>query len=183
MGSRVVVGVDPGVTGGIAILDGSQAKVHPMPTMPNPNGRGRTIDAHRVRDIIKAAVSNNGEPPWVILERQQAMPRQGVVSTFSTGMGVGIIYGISCALGAPIEMVQVKTWQSAMFRGMPHKDTKAASIRRCKELFPQVCLLPTPKCTRESHGLADALLLAAYGHRTLVACAPQLGRSLESPLS
>ena len=162
---RTVVGIDPGLAGGIAILNNGQATVQPMPVLPNPNGRGNSIDARRVTDLLRQIMAQDPAPPLVVLERQQPMPRQGVTSTFATGLGQGLLLGICCGLGVPVEIVQAQRWQKVMFAGRPRQDSKAASIQRCQELFPSVSLLATPRCKRPHDGMADALMIAEYGRR------------------
>ena len=52
------------------------------------------------------------EPEMVFIEQQQAMPRQGVASTFKTGFGYGVYIGILHALGYSYTVVIPRKWKS-----------------------------------------------------------------------
>ena len=61
---------------------------------------------------------------------------------------------------------ELVTWQKAMHAGTPGEDTKARSIAAAQRLFPLTSLLQNPRCRVAHDGMAEALLLAAYGQRT-----------------
>ncbi len=167
VGNRIVIGIDPGLAGGIAILDGDAAEAHVMPTLKDPRGRGRIIDTRRLLEMIEANIKEDQGLPHVFVETQRPMLGQGVRSMFTIGKGVGILEGLCSALHVPFEFLQPRRWQTAMFAGLPHKDTKAAAIKRASEPFPRVSLLATARCTKLHHGLADARLIATFGRRML----------------
>lgn len=93
----------------------------------------------------------------VILERQQAMPRQGVSSTFKIGQRFGEFRGILAALGLPWVEVRAVEWKKAM--GLSGKDKNAARAM-AQQLFPKVSFERV-----KDHGRAEAFLLAEYGRR------------------
>ena len=167
VGNRIVIGIDPGLAGGIAILDGDDTEVHIMPTLKDPRGRGKTINTHRIVEIIEGTLKEGLPRPHVVIEAQRPMPQQGVRSMFSLGKGSGVVEGVCAALRLPCEFVDARQWQKAMFAGIPHRDTKAAAILKAKQLYPNVSLLATDRCRKAHDGLADALLIATYGQRVL----------------
>ncbi len=95
-----------------------------------------------------------------IIERSQAMPKQGVSSTFKVGVGYGIWLGLLVAIGIPYTEVRPNIWKAKMLAGKG-KD-KGASIIRAKQLFPQISNELT---LVKHHNKAEALLLAAYGQQ------------------
>ena len=167
MKTRLFIGIDPGLSGGIAMLGGNETVVRPMPVMNHPKGRGRCVDANALRGVITQAVARHPQSPLVVIERQQPMPKQGVTSTFSIGESFGLLIGICVGLELPFEIVPARVWQKVVFNGIASKNTKAASIRKCGELYPTVCLLPTPRCKKPSDGMADALMIATFAQRCL----------------
>jgi hypothetical protein len=54
-----------------------------------------------------------------------------------------------------------------MLAGTPGEDTKQRSVIAAQRLFPNVSLLPTPRCKKPSDGIADALLIAEWGRRKM----------------
>lgn len=91
------------------------------------------------------------------------MPGQGVTSMFSFGLNFGWIQGMLTAYGIPFELVRPQKWK----KEYSITGDKNTSIAVCKRLFPDVSLLPTERCRKESDGMAEALLMAEYARRKL----------------
>lgn len=156
------IGIDCGLTGAVALIGEHSWVVRVTPTLP----KGKT--GHQYNDAGMAAMlaaCQHALPQvgLVVLEKQQAMPGQGVSSMFSVGLGFGLWRGIIAALGLPMLIVHPRTWQKVMLRDIPGDDTKARSIIAASRLFPGVDLKRTPRCKGPDHNFADALLLAQYG--------------------
>jgi hypothetical protein len=100
----------------------------------------------------------------VYIERQQAMPKQGVSSTFSTGYGFGLWIGMLVALRLPYTVVGPREWQKDMLAGTTG-DTKARSILRALQLYPGLPLTRPNGRKPTLDGVADAALIATYGLR------------------
>ncbi len=83
------------------------------------------------------------------------------MSTFKFGINYGKLLGILRVYEIDTQLVSPQKWKKAM--GVT-KD-KQPSINKAKELFPNVSLLPTPRCTKDHDGMAEALLIAEYGRR------------------
>ena len=151
----VYIGVDPGKNGGLAwIIDGeARAKRLTLTTLAT--------------DI--ASICRNAEMLWqevtCYVEQVHAMPHQGSVSTFSFGENYGGILWTLVAVNSlvpadmEINIVTPQKWKKAM--GVTAD--KRTSIRRCKELFPDVDLRATARCKKDHDGMAEALLIAEYG--------------------
>lgn len=150
-----IVGIDPGQSGGIALLNGTQAEGDVMPVI------GKEIDGHEVARVLTAA-----RPDLVVIEKVSAMPKQGVTSTFNFGAGYGRLLGVCDALGIPYRLVTPQTWKKRVLAGTA-KD-KDAAVAFVKRGFPMVELTPGKK--RVPHdGIADAVCLAEYGRQLMVA--------------
>jgi len=74
----VILGIDPGLSGGIAILNGDLPDVLPMPVIDAANGKGHALDTQRIGTLVRIVANHGGR---AVIERQQAMPKQGITST------------------------------------------------------------------------------------------------------
>ncbi len=149
------VGIDPGLSGAIAVLfdDDRQPLWHPMPTVRS--GKKRAIDGALARDWIFDPM----ESSLVAIEKVGAMPGQGVTSCFSFGAGWGKIQGVCDGLRLPYVMVAPQTWKKKILDGLGHD--KTATIRYCMMRWPTLGLI-APGCRTPHDGAADALCLALF---------------------
>ena len=99
----------------------------------------------------------------VFIEKQQAFPKQGVVSTFNLGIHYGTLLGILKTLKIPYEEIAPKKWQKAMLGSgrRTRKENKKLSLEKAKSLFPYLNI-------GKHDGKSDALLIAEYGRRFLI---------------
>lgn len=145
------IGIDPGLDGALALLERGKLLVEDMPTLRLQ--RGREIDIPRLA-VILSEWGCSALDTRVIVERQQAMPGQGVSSTLKTGIGYGVILGVLGALRIPFERVQAQQWKRKF--GLLRSD-KRASIARARELHPDA-----PLSLSKHHGRAEAILIAEW---------------------
>lgn len=141
----MIIGIDPGKTGGIAYIKGSEVRAYPMPDKP--------IGVRDLYDRICRRVSPS--LLYVVLEQVHASPQMGVSSAFTFGQGFGNLEMLVLCRLTPERLVMVtpQKWQTAL--KCLTKGDKRVSLERAKELFPDVdSTLKT----------ADALLLAYYGY-------------------
>jgi crossover junction endodeoxyribonuclease RuvC len=151
------IGIDPGLSGAIAIISDDSLKVFDMPTMTvDRNGKAkRQVSANELADLLRSCAGNDCH---VYVERVSAMAGQGVTSVFSFGRSFGMIEGILAALKMPVTFVAPATWVKGVGRG-PGKD---ASRARAMELFPmQQEFFKRVK----DDGRADAALIAHWGRK------------------
>ncbi len=146
------IGIDPGLHGGLAGINGGSVIVEPMPVV------GGDIDAHGVSCFLDGVHAS-----MVCMEKVHAMPKQGVSSTFKFGKGYGIILGVCAAMNIHVELVTPQAWKAVVLAGTT-KD-KDAAIAWCNRAFPTVSLIPQG-CRVPHDGLADALCIAEYARRT-----------------
>ena len=127
-----IIGIDPGLSGAVAVLTGSDSLiVIDMPTMTvERNGKSkRQVSASELAAIFANFNSNDTH---VFVEKVSAMAGQGVTSVFSFGRSFGMIEGILAAFKLPVTYVAPATWVKAVGRGQG----KDASRARAMELFP-----------------------------------------------
>lgn len=154
--TALVIGIDPGLSGALAILDerGTIALLADLPVI-----RDRSlawIDGGEFQSILLGAI--RGRPARAVVERVSAMPRQGVASSFQFGVGFGSVLSILQALHLPLELVTAAQWKKAL--GL--SSDKRASLHKARLLFP------TAELHLAKHdGRAEALLLA---HHAVIRC-------------
>src|SRR5262249_3355054 len=129
----VCIGVDPGLSGAVAVLDqaGALVTLHDTPTLALSTSRG-TKQEYDVPGLVALVQRYTGSPPHVILGESQAMPGQGVRSMWTTGYGYGIWLGLLAALQIPYTTVRPALWKRTL--GL-RKDKEAARLR-AMQLFP-----------------------------------------------
>lgn len=145
----IYIGIDPGKHGAYAIIDeGSTAQVWPWDD---------SEFATKMRGL------NHLPHVMACVEKVGAMPGQGVTSMFNFGKSAGFIEGVLSALGIPYQLVTPQRWK----KEFTLHNSKQKSVEVCKRLFPDVSLLPTPRCRVASDGMAEALLMAEYARRKM----------------
>lgn len=159
------IGIDPGLSGAIAVLatDGALVTLYDTPVLTLSTSRG-TRQEYDVPGMAALLESHVGSGLHVLLEEAQAMPGQGTRSMFTTGYGFGIWIGVLSALQLPYTRVRPGVWKKAMGLG---PDKEAARLRAI-QLF-----LGADLRRKKDHGRAEALLLAAYGYSQRVAHPPR----------
>lgn len=149
-----IVGIDPGKSGGIALLNGTRAEGDVMPVI------GKEVDGHEVARVLAAA-----SPDLVVIEKVSAMPGQGVTSMFNFGAGYGRLLGVCDALGIPYRLVTPQAWKKRVLAGTARD--KHAAIAFVKRAFPTIEMTPGKRSVPHD-GIADAACLAEYGRQTLL---------------
>ncbi len=162
------IGIDNGKDGAVVVIDetGRVLEKHVAPVIGDGK---REYDVSAMVRILKpyehslvgGLTFSDGAFCW--LEAAQAMPKQGVSSTFSIGLGYGLWQGILTALGIPFATVRPRIWQDQMFRGINHDDTKKASALIASRLSPDTDWRASDRCKIPHDGLTDAYCIAEYG--------------------
>jgi hypothetical protein len=136
----IYIGVDPGVSGGIAAINDSRRVVRSFGMPEDP------------QQLLEQLREIPGHFRLAILEHVRSSPQMGVTSSFTFGRGVGRLERalIAAGLAGYAEVSPIK-WQNALAcrTGGDKNITKA----RAQALFPGV---------KVTHAIADALLLAEY---------------------
>ena len=146
----MILGIDPGLDGGIAIISGSEIELlETIPTEPKGGFIKRQVDAQKLSNILRVYPIS-----VCYLERVASRPGQGVGSVFSFGDTYGAIRGVLGALNIPTYTVSPQTWKKEL-----KISSKDDSLKAIKELYPLL------KMRKKDHNLAEALLLALYGKK------------------
>jgi crossover junction endodeoxyribonuclease RuvC len=107
MSASLVLGIDPGAHGAIALLDetGELLDVLDMPSTPEANGRSAT-NAPLLAGILARAHAR-----IAFCEFVGARPTDANVAAFAFGRARGVIEGCAGALGLPIVFLTPQTWK------------------------------------------------------------------------
>ena len=170
----IFIGIDPGKKGAIAIIKVENNSIFNIVIYSCPVinvGKGKKVKMEYLVSDMVEIINYAGlyivdtKDIFCIIEKVHAMPKQGVSSMFSMGIGFGLWQGILTALSIPYELVTSQRWKKEMLKDMPGDNQKAKSIIAAKRLFPNVSLKRTDRSRKDDDGLAEALLLAEYARR------------------
>lgn len=169
----VSIGIDNGLQGAVVAIDDvfNVLAWYDTPVI-NLGKKGKAKNTFAIaemtkilEDLLHNLVPTSHVQAWI--ETAQAMPKQGVCSTFKTGLGFGLWQGICSGLGLKFELVHPKTWTKAMLKNMPAGEPKARSMAKCQQLFPNIPLIKPRGRVLSMDGRSDAALIAAYGMRQM----------------
>ena len=146
----IAIGIDPGAKGALSV--NHNGTVHVIP-----------FNKESYRLALYFAHANAADEKIVCcIEKVHAMPKQGSVSMFTFGENYGYLKGCLDCLEIPYQEIPPQTWKKEF--GLNSDKTKAIEV--CKQLFPDVNLIPLG-CRKEQDGMAEAVLMAEYARRKL----------------
>jgi crossover junction endodeoxyribonuclease RuvC len=187
---RFFIGIDPGLSGGISVIDQNESVLCCVP-MPISGGEinARLLAAYLQRYMKEGSVS-------CVLEKVAAMPGQGVCAMFTFGQVVGEIKSVLKMLKVPYQEATPVSWKKAILEGLSWKadypklklengltedqkkeQTKAHNSRKAKakkdaklvgctfieRRFPSVDLYLGKKNPHD--GMAESLCMAIYAKK------------------
>jgi len=154
-----ILGIDPGIRGGLAIVsidDGAAPQLVDAIDIPVTGvGAKERVDVLAIRTWIIAHA-----PQHALIERAQAMPKQGASSGFKYGRAAGALEGTLACCEIPMTIVEPSAWKK--FHQLRGGDKEAAR-QRALQLFPAAHALLARK---KDHGRAEASLIALYGAKS-----------------
>lgn len=157
-----IIGIDPGLTGAIAILTptGTFVAVRDMPIKVSGSGKAKVkneVDAEMLTELLLHCVAPDGSmrESTLYLEQVASFRDQGVAGVFSFGHSYGIVKGVAAALGLPLVLIRPAVWKKEF--GLL-KQKKDAARTYAIQLYPLAPLERKKDC-----GRADAILIARYG--------------------
>lgn len=143
---NLIMGIDPGQSGGLAVLDLTTGGEEPY-VLP--------FNKETPADIVNILMSINEKKGLkCYIENVHSMPKQGVASSFKFGKNFGLLIGALYASKIPFEFVAPQVWQRHL-RCLSRGD-KNVTKTKAQQLFPNIKI---------THAIADALLIAEYGRR------------------
>jgi len=150
MSGKQVLGVDPGIHGGLALVDSAARQIIDSIELPVVGVRAKErIDALAIRSWVEMH-----RPDHAVIERAQAMPKQGASSGFKYGRAVGAIEAVIALCGVPLTIMEPTAWKKFhVLRG----GDKEASRQRALQLFPAA---HARLARKKDHGRAEAALIA-----------------------
>jgi len=176
-----IIGVDPGLNGGMAILHDSGVilELRSIPLMP---GRPKRIDWVGSMQLLAKKVdwALGGGAVLFASERLSPMPKQfgGGAANYARGTSLCWMVAVSAiqqfhALSLPersdlrIKVVTVAPgrWQRLMLEGLPGGDTKQRAVLAVQRFWPADLAKFCPR-GKYHDGLVDAALIAEWARRT-----------------
>ncbi len=152
----MIIGVDPGLNGAIALVDGETLiQVQDMPTLPKPAGKGKEVNGYLLADILRDMIDQGGEIMWI--ENVGGRPGEVPSRAFNFGRAAGAPYYVAAALGMPCRLVSPAAWKR--HHGLIRTD-KQQSRALALSLWPAM----RDEFRLQKHvDRAEAALIAAYG--------------------
>lgn len=159
------IGIDPGLSGAVALYRDPRYPaflvIKDVPTLVLPRGgkSKREVDIPRLwasTFLPYLPKGNEKEKIRVWIERVNAMPGQGVSSSFAFGKVYGILLGMIGALEIPYEFVAPQVWK----KSLQVPASKDGARARASQLFPKSAHL---WARAKDDGRAEAALIAYYG--------------------
>ncbi len=143
---HLICGIDPGQSGGIALVGMEYARAYKMPETER-----EVVDLlEEYRSVIDRAY----------IESVHSFPGQGVSSSFTFGKGYGFLRGVLAALRISYVDVSPMKWKKALGLNFTADDSKKDKKNGSKQLASQ--WFPAIKM---NHAISEALLIAEYGRR------------------
>jgi len=156
-GIKYFIGIDPGKSGGIALIDSNNASnVYVTPMIFD----GKLIDFRKMARWIKTYALYKEYGVLAGIEKVHAMPGQGTASMFSFGTSFGGMLGVLGALEIPTIMVPPQRWKKYVLADTDK--SKQAAITFCTMRYPKVNLYATERSKKPHIGICDALCIAHY---------------------
>jgi hypothetical protein len=152
MKKHYFLGIDPGKTGAVAVINSS--KIIWIYDMPITDG---DLDGKRLAEFIKTIRYDHFPYINYGIEYVHSMPKQGVASTFNFGKNYGICLGILNAFKCNYDLVSPQKWKK--YFNIPPKSDKSITLDIAKKLYPQSIDYFLRK---KDHNRADAILIATY---------------------
>ena len=162
---NLVLGIDPGLTGALALLEvtnGDTALIDIIDVPIIGSGAKQSVDVIQLQEWLQYH-GPRGQchgPRCAFLERAQAMPKQGASSGFKYGRTVGALEAVLTVSAIAITMVEPSKWKRHFhLQGADKEGARGLAIR----LYPGAHHFFARK---KDHGRAEATLIGLYGAQT-----------------
>lgn len=150
----IVLGIDPGLSGGLAVVDTADPRVRLIEAIDVPT-EGEKAKRQVSPSILEFLHKHKPEAAYI--ERAQAMPDQGASSGFIYGAAFGALRMAVRGMQIPLTPIESSAWKKA------HsliKCGKEDSRLRALSLFPEGAAFFGRKM---DHNRAEAALIAWFG--------------------
>lgn len=153
-----VIGIDPGFTGALAVMNTATEElvsVADMPVYKNKKGR-QELNLSQLFELLEPPT----EPVFAVLEQVASRPGQGAPATFRFGQGYGAIEMALAGHKIPVQYVTPAKWKSHFGLSKEKGLSRGLACQR----FPT----HTDQFQRvKDDGRAEASLIALYGKEKL----------------
>ena len=165
-----VIGIDPGLTGGLSVLEEGPMGPKILALIPMPTykkDKGRSLDIKAIDSFLSKWINSN---TLIAVEEQFILSRQGGAANKTIYENMGMLKAVCLLNNKTPYLIKPKVWQDtipsysvpAFLNKWKFEPTKLKSIIAVINLFPNVNLLPTSRSSKPSDGLADCILIALY---------------------
>lgn len=151
---RFIGGIDPGLTGALAVLDFKEYRLHLWDT-PTVSVKTGVNTRKRCNPEAFTEAFRLFPLDYCTIENVHSTPNDGHVGAFSFGKVTGIAIGIAHGLGIPLAQVSPAKWKMQM-KVPAYKDAAKA---KASEYFPH-CTAMWARAM--DHGRAEAAVIALY---------------------
>ena len=153
-----IIGIDPGLSGAIAILENNKVlNIFDIPVMSEGKKNKRQLNSALLVSLLKENIINNEEVA-VVVEQVNAMPGQGVTSMFNFGQTFGAIKGICAALNLPIFLCDHQMEKHFELIN----SSKDSSRTKAIEMYPKL----SNQLAKKDVNKSDAILIARFFSET-----------------
>ena len=149
-----VIGIDPGLSGAIAIIKKGTLSVFDMPTLEYQiagKKKRREINIAELNRIIRASGADHA-----FVEAVAGMPGMGGTQMFAFGQSYGMLKAVLTLSLTPYDLVSPQKWKN--YYGLSKDKDKSRKL--AAEKFPQRSNMFARK---KDDGRAEAALIALYG--------------------
>jgi crossover junction endodeoxyribonuclease RuvC len=110
MVAGMVIGIDPGMKGGVAVLDHGGRFVGGMRMPSVLRGKRAMVETSAVDAFVRQYVGGD-DISAIVLEAPNSMPGQGLQSTFTFGRFCGAVEGWAVGRGCAVQLVTPVVWK------------------------------------------------------------------------
>lgn len=165
-----VIGIDPGLTGSVAVYCGAEWTLRLMPTYILKTTRKTKKGNHKIKNVqdrvgVKKIMKSIEHPCFCVIEKQHTKPFQSITSAFTTGGGYDALCQALTDFEIPFEEKTAKAWQGEFGILGAKGDTKEQARHMCEKLFPALDLRGSPTSRVPHKGHVDAVLICEYARR------------------
>lgn len=155
----MIIGIDPGMTGGIAMLSDSGEFLGGQRMPLVVDGKRKLVDGGLLNDFVynTRPVGMEGALKRIVIEAPNSMPGQGLQSTFNFGRMCGAVETWATSRACPVTMTTPGQWKKAM--GLT-KDKRASLDKAVLEFGPDPLWQ-----VLANDGIAEAALIALWWQR------------------
>lgn len=168
----IIIGIDNGVSGGVAILSGTTGKTNAgllVDAFPMPLSLNGEISAGLLYQQV-SPYHRDGETVVVVEECPAHSDRASIMR--SMAFSYGVIVATMSRLVWQDRIIRVRSgnpkdsWQRAMLGRVAKGATKLAAAALAKRLWPEKTFLATRRSKVPHNGMVDAALIAEFYRRS-----------------